>query len=112
MMEFDGKEEMDKFVSIVPKLFFVVGIAKVLRRNSLILETQILDSQLQKMFSFFAHMARAGLLQTYSAVRMNFMDRETQTVSYELFDDQKGWVVDFAKCTSDLRKVASLQLST
>jgi DNA-binding Lrp family transcriptional regulator len=112
MLEFNSKEELDKFVSIVPKLFFVVSIAKVLRQNSLILQTQILDSQLQKMFSFFSHMARAGLLQSYSAVRMNFMDRKTQTVSYELFDDEKGWIVDFAKCSSELQKVASIQLSS
>ena len=112
MLEFNNKEDLDKFVSVVPNLFFVVGIAKVLRRNSLILETQILDSQLQKMYSFFSHMARAGLLQAYSAVRMNFMDRETQSISYELFDDEKGWVVDFEKCSSELQKVASLPLSS
>jgi DNA-binding Lrp family transcriptional regulator len=112
MLEFNSKEELDKFVSIVPKLFFVVGIAKVLRRNSLILETQILDSQSQKMFSFFSHMARAGSLQTYSAVRMNWMSRKTQSISDELFDDENGWVVDFAKCSSDLQKVASIPLSS
>lgn len=112
MLEFDGKEEMDKFVSIVPKLFFVAGIAKVLRRNALIVETWMLESQLQKMFVFFSQMVRAGLLQTYSAVRMNFMDRKTQSISDELFDDENGWVIDFAKCSSDLQKVVSVPLSS
>jgi len=107
MLEFHSKEEMAKFVSIVPKLFFVIGIAKVLRENSLILETWMLESQSQKMFSFFSHMVRAGLLQTYSAVRMNVTDRKTQTISDELFDNESGWVVDFGKCSSNLGEVAS-----
>lgn len=108
MLEFNSKKDLDKFFSIVPKLFFIVGVAKVLRRNALMVETFILESQLQKMLSFFSQMTRCGFLKSFSAVRMDFRSRTTQTVSYELFDDEKDWVVDFEKCTSELPKIESL----
>ena len=60
MLEFNSKEDLDRFYSIVPKLFFVVGVAKILRRNVVMVQTWMLESQLSKMFSFFAQMARAG----------------------------------------------------
>lgn len=107
MLEFNSKNDLEKFFSIVPRLFFVMGAAKVLRRNALMLETWILESQLQKMLTFFSEMARAGTLRSYSAVRMDFRSRQSQTISYELYDDEKGWVVDFEKCVSELPKVES-----
>ncbi len=111
MLEFSKKEDMEKFFSIVPRLFFVIGVAKVLRRNALMVETWMLESQLQKMFSFFSHMARAGFLKSYSAVRMDFRSRQTQSISDELFDDENGWIVDFEKCSTELSKIEKVELS-
>jgi DNA-binding Lrp family transcriptional regulator len=111
MLEFSKKEDMEKFFSIVPKLFFIVGVAKVLRQNALMVETWMLESQLQNMFAFFSHMARAGFLKSYSAVRMDFRSRLTQTISDELFDDERGWVVDFEGCSSELSKIQTVESS-
>lgn len=112
MLEFSSKKDLDKFFSIVPKLFFVIGASKVLRRNALMIETLMLDSQLQSMFSFFSHMAKAGYLTSYSTVRMDFASRQTQSISDELFDDEKGWVVDFQKCKSELPKVEKVEVTS
>jgi hypothetical protein len=44
------------------------------------------------MFDFFSQMARSGLVESYSAVRLHMGSREMQTISSELFDDQtKEW---------------------
>ncbi len=112
MLEFNSKKYLDKFFSIVPKLFFVLGVAKVLRRNTVVVQTWMLESQLQNMFSFFSHMAKAGLLKSYAAVRMDLGTRETQTISDELFDDERGWTVDFEKCLSELPKVEKVEVTT
>jgi DNA-binding Lrp family transcriptional regulator len=112
MLEFNSKEDLSKFISIVPRLFFVMGVAKVLRRNAVMVETWILESQLQKMFSFFSQMVRAGLLKSYSAVRMYFRSKEDQTISDELFDDERGWIVDFEKCKSDLLRMEKARISS
>lgn len=109
MLEFNSKKDLDRFVSIVPKLFFVVGIAKILRQNAVMVQTYVVESQLQKMFSFFSRMARAGYLKSYSVVRIDFGSRLYQTISDELFSDEKGWMVDFEKCSSELSKLERVE---
>ena len=102
MLEFNNKKDLDKFFSLIPRLFFVLGAAKVLRQNTLMVQTWMLTSQLPKLFAFFSHMAKAGLLKAYSSVRMDWASRQTQSISDELYDDEKGWNVDFEKCSAEL----------
>lgn len=111
MLEFNSKRDLDKFFSIVPRLFFVAGVAKILRANAVMVQTWMLESQLQNLFSFFSQMAKAGFLKSYSAVRIDFRSREGQTISYELFDDEKGWTVDFAQCSSELPEIEDLEVT-
>jgi len=105
MLEFTNKRNMNEFYSLIGDLFFVLGVSKVLRKNSLLIRTCILQSQLLNMFAFFSEMAKSGMLDSYSSVRLNLVGRETQTISYELFDDHKGWVFDPKHALSDLRKL-------
>jgi DNA-binding Lrp family transcriptional regulator len=102
MLEFNSKKDLDKFFSLIPRLFFVLGAAKVLRQNTLMLQTWMLSSQLYKLFDFLSHLSKAGLLKSYSSVRMDFASRQTQSISDELYDDEKGWNVDFEKCSAEL----------
>jgi Winged helix-turn-helix DNA-binding len=102
MLEFNNKKDLDKFFSLIPRLFFVQGAAKVLRQNTLMVQTWMLSSQLYKLFGFLSHLAKAGFLKSYSSVRMDFPSRETQSISDELYDDDKGWNVDFQKCFAEL----------
>jgi len=108
MLEFSSQCDMDRFYSLVPKLFFVLGLAKALRRNALMVQTYLLQSQLPNMFSFFSAMARAGLLKSYSAVRLDFVSRETQSISSELFDEEKGWNLDLGKSLAELSKLETI----
>lgn len=92
MLQFTNKEAMNKFFSIVEKLFFVISVAKVLRQNALLVRTYTLNPQVPRMFDFFSRMAKAGLIQSYSAARLHLGTREKQTISSELFNDQtKEW---------------------
>jgi len=91
MLEFSNTLAMNKFYSMIGKLFFVLGVTKVLRRNSLVVRTYIPQSQLQNMFEFFSHMAKMRMLESYSTVRLNFSDGETHQIPYDQFEDEKGW---------------------
>ena len=102
MLEFNTKKDLDKFFSLIPRLFFVQGAAKVLRQNTLMIQTWMLSSQLHRLFGFLSHLAKAGFLKSYSSVRIDFASRQTQSISDELYDDEKGWNVDFEKCSADL----------
>ena len=102
MLEFNNKKDLDKFFSLIPRLFFVLGAAKVLRQNTLMVQTWMLSSQLYRLFDFLSHLAKAGLLKSYSSVRMDWASRQTQSISDELYDDEKGWNVDFEKCSAEL----------
>jgi DNA-binding Lrp family transcriptional regulator len=94
-VEFNSKNDLDRFYSLMPRLFFIIGMAKVLRQNMLVMHTHMLDSQLSKMFTFLSQLAKTGSLRTYSSIRIDPNLRRTQTVSYELFDDDDGWIVRF-----------------
>ena len=107
MLEFTTNHTMSSFLSLTPRLFFIIGAAKVLNSKTLIVRTYILESQLRNMFAFFSQMAREGMIESYSSVRLEFAGRETQTISYELFDDEKGWVINMRQCVTKLSELAS-----
>jgi len=92
MLQFTSAETMNKFFTLVEKLFFVDVVSKVLRQNSLFIRTRTVHCQVARMFDFFSQMARDGLIESYSAVRLHMGSREMQTISSELFDDNtKEW---------------------
>jgi len=105
MLEFHTKLDLDKFYSNIPCMFFIIGASKILKRNAILLRTYTLNSELPKLYAFFSQLAKAGLLQSYSAIRKDLRSRVVQTVSYELFDDNKGWTCDFQKNLSELEKL-------
>ena len=102
MLEFEDSLSMDKFVSMTPSLFFVIGLTKVLNKNSIFVRTYLLESQLPKLFTFFSELAKANILRSYSAIRKDIQSRRTQTISDELFDNEKGWMLDFDGCRRGL----------
>ncbi len=108
LLEFTSKRGMNSFFSLVDELFFVLGAAKVLNQNTLLVRTYILQNQVSNMFAFLSEMAKEGMLETYSSIRQDFTRRETQSVSFELFDDEKGWTFDLKQCLSELSKLARL----
>jgi DNA-binding Lrp family transcriptional regulator len=109
MLEFDNSLSMDKFVSAIRDLFFVVGYAKVLGKDAILLRTYILESQLPKLFMLFSELAKANLLRSYSAIRKDIHSRRTQTISHELFHKDKGWIVDFDRLRRELATVGQTQ---
>lgn len=97
MLEFENPETLQKFVSIIPRLFFVIGFSKVLKKETILLRTYILETQLHRLFRFFSELAKANALRSYSAIRKNLQSRRTQSISYELYDEHEGWKIDFEK---------------
>jgi DNA-binding Lrp family transcriptional regulator len=111
MLDFPTRERMNKFFSIVNNLFFFIEISKVIGKNTLLLRAYIPEMQVSNMFQFLSELARRKLLASYSALRLRFETRERQTISYELFDEKKGWVFDYAKCITELKKVSTSPLT-
>jgi len=111
MLDFPSRERMSKFFSIVNNLFFFIDVTKVIGKNSLLLRAYIPEMQVSNMFQFLSELTRRKMLASYSALRLRFETRVSQTISYELFDEKKGWVFDYAKCMTELKK-ASISRST
>jgi DNA-binding Lrp family transcriptional regulator len=108
LLKFTSNRAMNRFFSLADELFFVLGVAKVLRQKSLMVRTHTLQSQVANLFAFFSQMAEEGMLESYSSVRQDFTGREVQTISYELFDADAGWTFDLKTCLLDLSKLARL----
>ena len=110
MLRFNSSEAMNKFFSLVEKLFFVIIVAKVVKQNALMIRTYTLQSQVSAMFDFFSEMARSGLLESYSAVRLHLGSRKKQTIASELFNDQtKEWIWDTDRYLTKLKSLHEIQ---
>jgi len=110
MLRFNSSEAMNKFFSLVEKLFFVIIVAKVVKQNALMIRTYTLQSQVSAMFDFFSEMTRSGLLESYSAVRLHFSTRKQQTISSELFNDQtKEWIWETDRYLGTLKSLHESQ---
>jgi len=104
MLEFVDDVAMRRFYSAHDRFFFILASSKVLGRSTLLVRTCILESQLRNMLKFFSEMAKNRMLESYSAIRMSLMGRQAQTVSYELFDDEAGWMFNSKECISRLQQ--------
>lgn len=107
MLQFTSHEAMNKFFALTSELFFVVTVAKVLNQTALVIRTYLPQSQVANLFSFFQQLTHAGLLSSYSSVRLDFASREVQSISYELFDDDKGWLFDLENCLPELQALTT-----
>jgi len=105
MLEFPDAAAMNRFFSLSKRLFFILSMAKALRRNALLVQTMIVGSQVENMFTFLAEMVNAGQLTSYSAVRLNMATGFRQTISSELFDPVNGWQWDVYKNLLELNKL-------
>jgi DNA-binding Lrp family transcriptional regulator len=106
LLDFKNSQDMNRFFSLMPELFFVLGVAKVLDRNELVVRTYTLQNQVPSLFTFLSEMAKQGHLESYSTIRQNFVDRDTQTISYELYSEDEGWDFDLKKYLARLSKLA------
>ena len=107
MLNFPSREHMNRFFSIASNLFFLYQVAKAIGKNSLMFRAYIPEMQVSNMFQFLSELTRRRMLASYSALRLRFETRARQTVSYELFDEKKGWIFDYEKCTAELKKILS-----
>ena len=107
MLDFPSRDHMNRFFSIASNLFFFLRVAKVIGKNSLVLRAYIPEMQVSSMFQFLSELTGRKMLASYSALRLRFEIRESQTISYELFDEKKGWMFDYEKYTAELKKILS-----
>jgi len=105
MLDFASKRAMDRFYTYVPNLLFVIGLSKVLGKSNLIVRVYILESQVVNLLRFLEELVRRDQLKAYSAVRLRLETRTSQTISYEQFEDKKGWLFDYDGCLRALRKM-------
>lgn len=111
MLDFPTGERMNKFFSIVNDLFFFIDVTKVVGKNALLLRAYIPEMQVSKMFQFLSELTSTKMLASYSALRLRFETRAAQTISYELFDEKKGWLFDRGECSAELKKITSQSIS-
>ena len=108
LLNFKNSQDMNRFYSLIPELFFVLGVAKVLRQNALLVRTYTLQNRVPSLFSFLSQIAQEGRVESYSAVRQNFVEREVQTISYELYEEETGWNFNLKKYLSELSRTVKV----
>ena len=106
LLNFRNSQDMNRFFSLMRELFFVLGVSKVFSRNELVVRTYTLQNLVPSLFAFLSEMAREGHLESYSAIRQNFVDRDVQTISYELYNEDEGWDFNLKKKLAELSKLA------
>jgi hypothetical protein len=107
MIDFQNRSRMNRFFSFLDQLFFFINVTKVLGKNSLILRGFIPETQVSNMFNFLSALTRSKTISSYSVVRLRYETRESQTISYELFNDRRGWTFDYEKCVTEMKKISA-----
>jgi hypothetical protein len=97
---------MNALYSFLHHLFFFIDVTKVIGKNSLLLRAYIPEMQVSNLFQFLSELTRRKMLTSYSALRLRFESRQRQTISYELFEEKKGWIFNSAKCVTELNKIS------
>jgi DNA-binding Lrp family transcriptional regulator len=106
LLNFKNPLDMNRFYSLARELFFVLGITKVLNQNELIVRTYTLQNLVPDLLNFLSTMAQEGHLESYAAIRQNFVDKDLRTIPYELYDERVGWVFNRKKYFAELSKLA------
>ena len=106
LLNFKNSMEMNRFYSLIPRLFFVGGVSKLLRRNTLLIRTYTPQSLVPGLFDFFSEMARERKVESYHAIRQVSVDRGVRTIPYELYTDEEGWSFELRGYLSELSKLA------
>jgi hypothetical protein len=106
LLNFKNSQDMNRFFSLRKELFFVLGVAKVLNQNELAVRTYTLQNKVPSLFTFLSEMTQRGHLESYSAIRQNFVDRDVRTIPYEMYDEESGWVFNLKKDQAELSKLA------
>jgi DNA-binding Lrp family transcriptional regulator len=106
MIDFQNSSRMNRFFSFLDQLFFFINVTKVLGKNSLIMRGFIPETQVTNMFNFLSALTRGRIIASYSVVRLRYETRESQTISYELFNERKGWTLDYEKCVTAMKRIS------
>jgi len=107
MLDFPSRERMNRFLSGTKRLFFFINVTKVMGKNSLLLRAYVPEMQVSNMFTFLSELTKKKMFTSYSALRLRFETRASQTISYELFDENKGWTFNYSNCTEKLKRLSA-----
>jgi DNA-binding Lrp family transcriptional regulator len=105
LLTFKNSQDMNRFFSLKKELFFVLGVAKILNQNGLVVGTYIVQNRVPSLFAFLSEMTQRGHLESYLAIRQNLVDRNVQTISYDLYDEESGWEFNLRKCLTELSRL-------
>ncbi len=106
LVEFKNHRTLSRVIAVLLKLPFVMAASKIVGKNSVLLRTYTPRSEETNFFALFSELARARIVANYIPLKLNMGTIRRQTLSYELFDREKGWIFDYAKCVAALRKMA------
>lgn len=106
LIEFHNIRSLSRLLAVMLRLPFVMDAYKIIGKNSLLVRTYTPRSEETNFFGLFSELARARVIANYIPLRLNMSTIRRQTLSYELFDEEKGWMFDYAECIAALRKLA------
>jgi hypothetical protein len=86
---------------------FIVSYAKIMGRNSLIVNIYILKEEFPNLIKSLNQLYRAGLINSLFYVTLDPTSYRRQTISYEFFNDGK-WSYDAEAKMKKLKEISEL----
>ncbi len=112
LFRFDTREKLSKFaVSLLDKPFVHI-VGKLLAQNALIAFTRFLPpEEFRKLRQKLSKLIEIGFLQWYSYAIIDIKTAQTQTISYEYFDENtRAWIYDHKRHLEKLQSLVSNRL--
>jgi len=107
IIDFKSEKALAKFVNASDGKPFIVSYAKIMGRNSLIVNIYILKEEFPNLIKSLNQLYRAGLINSLFYVTLDPTSYRRQTISYEFFNDGK-WSYDAEAKMKKLKEISEL----
>jgi len=105
-IDFVKEAALAKFANTLRNKPFTITYGKVLEKNSLLLHTYTPKMEFSNFIESLNRLAEKDVIRSYFYVTLDLLAFKRQTMSYELFKDNK-WTYDSREKLARLRKITS-----
>ena len=92
---------------ILPRLPFILDWSRVRASNSITTRAFLQRSEVNNLITLLSALVRRNILERFSMLHLDVMTIESQTFSYEYFEDATGWHYDNREYIGSLRKLVA-----
>ena len=103
-IDFNDRSTLGKFVNVCKNKPFIISLSKIIEKNSLLVNINILKTEFPNLIRWLNHLFIQKSIADFWYVTLDQTTYKRQTISYEYYEDGK-WLYDSSERIKRLRKI-------